>query len=388
LLRVVRVYLREAGVPAAVRAAPLYFGVLIVATVLFGGAHAMRAADAVRALAESRPLRLLFWVAWIAAATPAARILFQTPSTYYLRTLPRTGVAIGVALGVGLVAVEAPWIALFARGAGPVAGLGAAVVAAALHASVVAPVPLAAVILVATILWPLPEAAFLLFGLAVAIVAVRAAYRRAPERAARPRRNLVRGPASIAIALALLASGLRSTPAAVTRGLLVALAGAALAALVAHNNDAEGSLALALGMTGPILVVAVGGIVESLAASEREMSWLFITTRAGGGELRLGRAAAVGSVGASLGLVVAAVLVGFGGAGVALVGAETVWGAGLAILVASGERLASRGHEREGGVAVTSAIFVAIGAATAAGFLDGAALALLIPAAALGAIFA
>jgi hypothetical protein len=388
VIRVVRVYLLEAGLPAAARAAPLYFGVLVVATILFGGPNAMRAADATHAFAASRPLRMLFWVAWIAAAAPAARILIQTPSTYYLRTLPRTGAAIAVALALGLAAIESPWIALYARGAGPLAGLTVALVAAGLHAAVVAPAPLAALVLAALLLWPLPDVGFLAIGVTVAVLAVRSAYRRAPERAARRRRGLVVGPAPVALALAYLACALRSTPAALTRGILVAIAGGALTALVAHNNTAEGSIALALGMTGPILIVAAGGVVEALAVAEREASWLLITTRSGDGVQRGARAAATAAVGAALALVSGAVVVGYAGGGVALVAAEALWGAALALLVATGARLACRGPKRNGGAAVTWSVLLAIGAATVAGLFGGTALAIFVPAALLGVLLA
>src|SRR5262249_20250531 len=105
-VRIAVIYLVEAGLAAARRAAPLYFGVLIVAAILFGGKNAMRAADAVASLGRSMPLRLGFWTAWTIATLPAAHVLFATPTTFYLRSLPSTRLPTIAAIVLGLVAVE------------------------------------------------------------------------------------------------------------------------------------------------------------------------------------------------------------------------------------------------------------------------------------------
>src|SRR5262249_45694028 len=155
-----------------------------------------------------------------------------------------------------------------------------------------------------------------------------------------------------------------STPGAFLRAALVGLAGAALTALVAHNNDAGGSLAFALAMSAPFLIVAVGGIVEAVIAGERGGPWLRATTRPApprgpAAAALAGGAAAGGPAGFVYGTAAGAVIAGAVGGGLALVAAEAVWGAALAVLVSAGERLATRAEERNGGLAVTYALVVA-----------------------------
>jgi hypothetical protein len=385
-VRIAVVYLVEAGLAAARRAAPLYFGVLIVAAILFGGKNAMRAADAVDSLARSTPLRLGFWTGWTVATLPAAHVLFATPTTFYLRSLPSTLAPTVAAVTLGLVAVESPWIVLHARGGGPLLGAAAAVLAVGLHTALLARWFLVAVVLLGAVAWPVPAALGLAAGGAASLLAARRAFRAAPERAARPERRSVAGPAPVALALAYLVSAWRSAPAAFLRAVLVAGAGAALTALVGRNNDAGGSLPFALAMSAPVLVVAAGGIVEVVIAAERDAGWLVAATPASPAVSVGARALAAGAVGLVLGAAVAAAIAAAAGGGVALVVAEAVWGAALAVLVSSGERLATRTEERNGGLAVTCALAAAGGAVIAAAVLGAPALAVAATAAFLGAV--
>lgn len=376
-VRVFIAYLREAGLAAAERAAPLYFGIGIVAAILFGSANAMRASDALQAFASSRPLRIGFWTAWIIATAPAARLLFATPTTFYLRSLPRTRAPLAAAVSVGLIAVEAPWIALFARGGGALSGATTAALAASLHGALLAPAPLVALVLVVAIGWPAPPSVLLGLGLAGAIASGRAAFRVAPERAARSRRRLVRGPAPVALGLAYLAVAWRGTRPAFIRAVLVGAAGGALTGLVGRNNGVSGSVAFALGMTGPILVVAAGGIVEAVVAVEREAGWILTTSRTSMPVRAAARAGAAGAAGLVLGAGVAAIVAAGVGGGVGLVAAVALWGGALAAVLTSVERIAARSGERDGGVAVSCALGLAILAATSGGILGAPALALL-----------
>jgi hypothetical protein len=387
-VKVAVIYLVEAGLAAARRVAPLYFGILIVAAILFGGRYAMRAADAVDSLARSTPLRLGLWTAWTVATLPAAHVLFATPSTFYLRSLPSTRVPMVAAVTLGLVAVESPWIVLHIRGGGPLVGAAAAVVAAGLHTALLAQAFVVAALLLATVAWPAPTALSLALGAAAVVFSGRAAFRSAPERTSSPERRAVAGPAPVALALAYLVSAWRSTPGAFLRAALVGLAGAALTALVARNNDAGGSLAFALAMTAPVLVLALGGIVEAVIAAEREAVWLVAATPASATVRVAARVGAVGASGLVAGAALAAVVAAAAGGGPALVVAEAVWGAALATLISSGERLAMRADERNGGLAVTFALVVAGAGATSAALLDVAALAVAVPAALLAAVLA
>src|SRR5262249_19230464 len=92
---------RRAGPAPAPRRGPPSLCVFVVATVLFAGPNARRTADAVQALAQVRGLRVGLWTAWILATAPAVRLLVGTPSTFYLRSLPRARAAMLAALGIG-----------------------------------------------------------------------------------------------------------------------------------------------------------------------------------------------------------------------------------------------------------------------------------------------
>jgi hypothetical protein len=382
-MTVALVYLREAGLAAARRGAPLYAGVGIVATVLFAGPNAMRAADAVGALDGSTPLRLGLWAAWLVATAPVVRLLFAMPSTFYLRTLPRTAPGLTLGVAVGLFGAESPWVALHARGAGVLAGVAALALAASLQAAWVARAPLLALPPLAALAGPLGWPVRAAVGLATLPLAAWHAHRRAPERAAAPARNHVGGPAPLALARAYLAAALRATPSAAPRALLVTGAGAALLILVGRANHVGASLAFALGFTSPALVVAAGGLAEAVVAVERDAAWLLASSGTPLGVRAAGRAAAAAAAGAVLGAGLAATFaVAVGGAAL-LVPALVAWGAALAALLTTTERAAADAERgRDGGRAAVLALAVAAAGAILGGWLGAAALALVVPLAA------
>jgi hypothetical protein len=244
-----------------------------------------------------------------------------------------------------------------------------------LHAGLLARSPVALALAVAALAWPAPAALAAAVGLPTAILAGRAAFRAAPDRAAGAQRSLVGGPAVVALALAYLVSAWRGTPAAFLRAGLVAAAGAALTALLARNNHTGDSVAFVLAVTAPILVVAAGGIVEAVIAAERDAAWLVAASPAPATVRQAARAAAAGFVGMLLGAAVGAVVL------VDAAPATALWGALLAVLVAGAERLATRGGERNGGLAVTFALVIAGVGAISAAMLGVAAVGVLIPAA-------
>jgi hypothetical protein len=343
----VGVYLREAGRAAATRAAPLYFGIAVVCAILFGG-NGMDAADAVRSLATFVPLRVGLWAAWLLATAPVARLLVDAPTTFWLRSLPGARAGVLAAVAIGLAAVEAPWVVLFARGAGPVAGAAALLCAAAAHASLIGGPPLLAALIVAAVALGAPAWALVAVGAAAGMVAVPAAVRAAPERAARPQVPLVKGPAPVALALAYLASAWRAAPAAASRAVIVAAAGGALAALLSRNTGQ--SLQLAVG--APMLVLASGGLVDAILAAEREAGWLLTASGAASSARAAGRAGAAAAVGAGAGAVFAAL---------ASAPLAPAWGALL-----SGVLVERRRRAPDGGRALVATLAVA-----AAGALVG-----------------
>jgi hypothetical protein len=178
--------------------------------------------------------------------------LFDAPTTFWLRSLPRARTGIVVAIALGLAAAEAPWVALHARGGGPVAGAAAVTCAAALHAFVVGPRWLVAAGVAAAVVLGGPAWAQLAVGAAGCAVAIPSALRAAPERAAR--RRYAR---------------------------------------------------LELAAAAPVLVIAAGGLVDAFVAAERETGWL-LDACAAGPELRAGAlAGAAALAGAGAGAVFA-----------------------------------------------------------------------------------
>src|SRR6187399_3157097 len=81
-----RAFWVSSGRAAVARAMPLYFAVLIGASVLFEGSG-VRPADVVHATGASLGQRLLLYLAWTLVSLPALRAVLATPSSFFLRTL-------------------------------------------------------------------------------------------------------------------------------------------------------------------------------------------------------------------------------------------------------------------------------------------------------------
>jgi hypothetical protein len=358
LLTLSRVYLADAGRVALLRGTPLLVGVAIAASILFGP-QGMTAADAVGALERTPLLGLGLFAAWILAAGPSVRPLFGTRTTLILRSLapPR---AFYPAILVALAVAEAPWVILFLKGAGPVAGLAALATTMAVHASLAGRRPLVAALVVAAVIVAAPTARALAGGLAL-LVGLPAAFRAAAEPRAGHRGWRFGARPTVALAAAHLAGALRGAPAAWIRALIVTAAAGLLVALVGRNHALSGRplVSLALAMGAPALVVALGGVISALAAAEAAAAWVVDAAgvpRETRTAARVLAAAAAGAVaGALLGAVVAPL------AGVA----AAPWGALLATLLAAGERRAAGNSE----LAFMLALAVAVGGALVAGLL-------------------
>ena len=130
-----RAFWVSAGRAAIARALPLYFAVLIGASVLFEGSG-VRPADVVHATRESLAARSLLYLAWTVVSLPALRALLTTPSSFFLRTLPVARWRMGTVWGAALLLAELPWAYLWLRGGG--LGSGLAAIAAALAAGTLA----------------------------------------------------------------------------------------------------------------------------------------------------------------------------------------------------------------------------------------------------------
>src|SRR6185503_14237401 len=86
-LLVGRTLARTAGAAAALRAIPLFGGIGLAASILFGG-NGIDAREVTRAARQFPAIRLSLWAAWLIAATPLARSLFSAKGAAFLRSLP------------------------------------------------------------------------------------------------------------------------------------------------------------------------------------------------------------------------------------------------------------------------------------------------------------
>jgi len=367
-----RVYLTDAGMAAARRAVPLFVGVAIVSALIFGP-QGMTSRDAVRALAQSWPLHLGLFAAWVLATAPAARPIFGTQTTLILRSLapPR---AFLPAVAVALALLELPWLLLHARGAGALGGLAALATAAGAHAALAGRRWLLAALVAAVVAVDLQPAWLLAVAALALAVAVPAALRAAADAHRTGRLRLIGGPPAVALAAAHLAGAVRAAPAAWIRLLLVTVAGGALTALISRNHSLAGQalVELALAMGAPLLLIALGGAANALASAEAAAGWLLDAH----GVSPLARAAARALAAAAVGLVAGALHGALAG-GPASSAATAAWGAALAALLAAAIHRA-RG---DGELAWFFAAALAVAATVAAAFLGAAALPLALAAA-------
>jgi len=315
---------RSAGEPALVRALPLYVGIAMAAAVIFGPTG-MDAADVTDAVSASRGFRIGLWAAWLAAMLGPARALFGAQKSFYLRSFPIAPAVHHLVLGLVLALLHAPWVYLFARGAGALPAVGALAMAVALTALLSArPRSLADAALGALIAGgaavvlalPAPVWAHVAYGGAVAVLAVPGAWWRAPEAGPGWGVVRVRGSWFSALVRAHLAALWRERQAVFGRAGIAALVGAGFAALTARANEASAGAELAvfsLAIGAVSLSVVAGSFAVAVLESERSARWLLDAAAASG----VRRAAASSALVAALGAVC-------GG----LHGAVAAWGAG------------------------------------------------------------
>jgi hypothetical protein len=116
-IRLARVYSSLSARAAAPLGTPIFFGLFLVAFIVFGPTG-MRAADLVFTMRSSPLLAIGLWLGWTILLFPVARLALIPPSSLYLRWLPAPR-AILYATAAGCVfVVELPWMILFARGEG------------------------------------------------------------------------------------------------------------------------------------------------------------------------------------------------------------------------------------------------------------------------------
>jgi hypothetical protein len=309
--------------------APIYLALAIVASVLFGPTG-MRASDVTHAMSGSVAFSIALWSGWLLLALPIARAAFAPRAALYLRWMPAPRWIFLVAGGGCLFTIEAPFILLFGRGAGPLAGFVAGILATAGHSLLLArstrPLDLAAVALFGFAVAARPAPALLgPVALVAAVLGLRAAFRRAPEVGARAPRPLLspRSPLA-ALAVALAAVVIRGEAAVIGRALALGALGGLVIPLAAlgHDLTEPSSIgALSIGVLGLALAPGLSGIGAAVMRAERSAEWLL---DAAGTPSSL-RAAAAATICAGFGAAV-----GLGGGAIAAAGL----GGGHRVLVA------------------------------------------------------
>lgn len=361
-----RVLAITAGRAAVSRGAALYGGIAIGSAILFGG-NGLSARTVTRLAEHSAAFRLGLWAVWLLATLPVARALLATRASFFLRALPVPRGRIVAIHAVHLALSEAPMIALWGRGAGPLGGAWALLFGIGVHCALLAglrrpgDVVHAALLLAAAGLGTgalgLVSLVCVLVGAPLALVA---AFRRAPllgPGASRPR---IGGPPVVALGLMHSLQLVRAQRPLLVRALLLHAIGACIAVLALRNNHVTAPAALLaltrLVLVGPALLGA-GAAAGPVVRSERELRWLLAMCGVSGPRRALAALLALGAVAAALGLGYGAVVGALGGPELSglplpsrlrLAGECAVLGAAVAAVALALVRWACRGEPRDG----------------------------------------
>ncbi len=377
---------RTSGAAALRRALPTYLGLFVVAVILFAG-NGVRSSDVVALARASPPTRLGLLAAWLLLALPAARALIAAPSAFLIRAWPIPRARLLAITTAMLVLVELPWLLLWFKGGGVVAGLAATALALGGHGLLLAR-PRGSAEVAAALLWLVGVAILsrtalaLLASMPALVLAVRRAFIAAPEGIGLRRTGRwVRGGRSrvVAIAQTHLATIARAQRPALLRAVWCAAGGALVAGLAAANNGiAEPARVRAIWRTMAVLAVGWGaaGLVGGIQRVERQAVWLLTVHGVTSITRRLGAALPLGVLGAVLGASAGAVLGHFSpvraAAALALDGALA--GLAGATAAAFAGRWASRGTGRDSARLLAATLIGGAILASCAWFLPGPAL--------------
>ena len=241
------------------------------------GPTGMQPADATEAVAESTPVRIAVWAAWLAAMAPAVVSLTRVDLSYF-RWLPIPSGVFWAGWIAALVAINLPFAAFWWVAEGPQAGLACLLLTVAFHGALMARAMLAlllALALLALILIaPVPRLASGAAALASLALSIPQGWRRALHGRREPLRLVPRGGAIRSLATVLVSSvarpllGLRVVSSAIVFG--------GIAGLMISVNDfaAEATIATIAG------AVALGGVGIAAHVGTRtvtqwhELRWL------------------------------------------------------------------------------------------------------------------
>jgi hypothetical protein len=282
-----RILTRTAGLPALLRAVPAYAALAIAASILFSP-NGMRAVDLLHVVATSPATAAFLWSGWLVLTAPAARVLFETPETFFLRALPVPPWHFWVVHAAHLLALQAPWMLLWLRGEGLLAAVAAGTLAVAASAIVVARPSaardlLASGLVLLAVAAPLPALIRLGLGLAASVLAIPVAWSRATSRGVRRGRSRVGGSAAPALLLTHAVVLARRDTTTLVRGVLAVILGAVVFALLVRNNglDAVGHEATLALLSGALpMAVLTGGVAVKAIETEHRLDWLLLSTGA------------------------------------------------------------------------------------------------------------
>lgn len=312
-MRLTLVLLRSAGVPALRRVIPLYLGMFTVAAVVFGptGMHPTTVTEGVR---HSWHFRVVLWTAWLLSTAPATRALLRADTLDYVRWLPVRPLHIHAVLGLLLLALQTPWMMLFAVGGGLEPALAALMFAAGVHA-VIAIRPRGNIERVARLVVllgvagalraPTPAYVLAAAGLGLGLMALPISWRRAPERH-RHRRSRAILPGRVpALAQCYISGLLRNQPAMAARAAIISVLGAGCTFLLyrANTPDLDQLATFSVVVVVIVFTVAIMGMIRPIAETEQSLSWVLDSTGTSS-NIRVAARLATGAVlGAVLGVI-------------------------------------------------------------------------------------
>ena len=272
--------------PVLKRAIALGVAIGIPAVVLSAG-NGLRAVDVVAWLHRSFAVRGLLWAGWLVLSGPGLRTVFVAPGSLGLRALRLARAPRLLALFTLCAAVELPWLALFARGAGAVAAYAALTVSVALSAAFVS-------------VWARPRgSALALCGLGALLVAgdppsllmaalgtlgapfaLHAAWRNALDQPGLRLKFTRPGSALGALYTVHLLRLLRVERSRLSSAFSTAAAGTAGVVLSLRNDPSERPVQRALMVMALPLIVAAAVCVAPLLETERRLQPLLRSLRA------------------------------------------------------------------------------------------------------------
>ncbi|MBK9264199.1 MAG: hypothetical protein IPM54_30910 [Polyangiaceae bacterium] len=316
-VRLALVYMSLSARAAVPLGAPLFFGVFVVAFIVFGPTG-MRAADLVFTLRTSWPLAFVLWTGWLVLALPVARLALVPPSSMYLRWLPAPRWVLYASAALSGLVVELPWMVLFGRGESIASGFAAGLGALAVHAALVTR-PVGIVHVLVALGWAaiaLQPSVMIAFPTAciASLIAVGHAMDRAPEMHAMARGSVRARAPVIALAMTHLFYVLRKEPAVLGRAFILSILAGLSLPMAARGHDLETPPAfgaLSLGLAAVAISPAMSGSSAAVIRSERLSAWLCDVMGTSPRTRALAAALATSVIGAAAGLflgLVAAIL--------------------------------------------------------------------------------